>query len=133
MELLAPISPGELLDKLTILEIKMERIEDAQKLRHVSYEFDVLGTLWAEAALDSPKLQDLRAKLKTINESLWEIEDDIRILESQSDFGERFIALARLVYLTNDRRASVKKEINQYLGSDLVEEKSYADYQQTQS
>lgn len=111
----------------------MERIEDAQKLRHVSYEFDVLGSLWAEAALDSPKLQDLRAKLKAINESLWEIEDDIRILESQSDFGERFIALARSVYLTNDRRASVKKEINQYLGSDLVEEKSYADYQQTQS
>lgn len=130
MELLAPISPGELLDKLTILEIKATRITDQEKLAHVHYELGILTKLWDEAELDSPKVSQLRASLREVNESLWAVEDDIRTLESQGDFGDAFIALARSVYFTNDRRATIKREINQALGSDLVEEKSYADYKQ---
>jgi hypothetical protein len=133
MELLVPISPGELLDKLTILEIKAARITDAEKLAHVKHELDILNKLWVEAELDSPTVCRLKAALKEVNESLWAIEDDIRSLESQGDFGDGFIALARSVYFTNDQRATIKREINQALGSDLVEEKSYADYRQENS
>lgn len=133
MELMAPVSPGELLDKLTILEIKKERIVDPDKRVNVIRELEVLSALWAKASPAPERvaalgLDAMRAELKTINQSLWTIEDDIRVCESRQDFGAQFIELARAVYQTNDRRAAVKKQINQALGSDLVEEKSYSEY-----
>ncbi len=128
MQLLAPVSPGELLDKLAILEIKRERIKDPAKLDNVEHEWRVLTELWADAHLEAEGLNEMRAKLKSINESLWEIEDEIRVCESNKDFSDRFIELARSVYHTNDERAAVKKKINLALGSRLVEEKSYTDY-----
>ena len=123
------IAPGELLDKLTILEIKRERIEDSEKLINVGLELDVLDQARREKGPASPELDALYADLKTINEELWEIEDDIRDCERDKDFGERFIELARAVYKTNDRRAATKRAINELLGSRIVEEKSYADYE----
>lgn len=123
------IAPGELLDKLTILEIKRERIEDTQKLINVGLELDVLDRARRENVPDSDELDALYRDLKSINEELWEIEDDIRDCERDKDFGERFIELARAVYKTNDRRAATKRAINELLGSRIVEEKSYADYE----
>lgn len=123
------IAPGELLDKLTILEIKRERIEDSQKLINVGLELDVLDQARRQNVPDSPELDALYADLKTINETLWEIEDDIRDCEREKDFGDRFVELARAVYKTNDRRAATKRAINELLGSRIVEEKSYADYE----
>ncbi len=128
MNLAVPISPGELIDKLTILEIKQARIDDPAKVKNIEHELGVLLGVWRTAGLGSPQIDELKAALKKINESLWEIEDAIRILESKADFGAEFITLARSVYQTNDQRAEIKKEINQLLGSALVEEKSYAPY-----
>ncbi len=122
------ISPGELIDKITILEIKLERIEDAAKLANIQVEYDTLTKARDDAIAPSETLQDMSARLKRINESLWEIEDDIRDQERAKDFGEAFIKLARAVYVTNDKRMEVKREINDFLGSRLVEEKSYAAY-----
>ena len=122
------IAPGELIDKITILEIKSERIDDPAKLANVRLE---LGTLAAsrDAALPaSEDLAALTAELKTVNEALWDIEDDIRDFERRGDFGDGFIGLARSVYMTNDRRADLKRRINDLLGSHLVEEKSYNPY-----
>ena len=124
-----PIAPGELIDKITILEIKSERITDRDKLANVRHELDLLETTWRESSHGDQDISPQRAELKRINEALWEIEDDIRICESQGDFGEKFIELARSVYITNDQRAKVKREINTLLGSAIFEEKSYADYQ----
>lgn len=123
-----PLSTGEVLDKITILEIKSERISDADKLENIHNELSQLQPLVAGAPFDSDELKALIAELKSINEELWVIEDDIREQERESNFGEVFIALARAVYVTNDRRADVKKRINLATGSDLVEEKSYEDY-----
>lgn len=128
MQLLAPVSPGELLDKLTILEIKRERITDSDKLNNVEHEWRVLTELWEDAHLEADGLAQMRQTLKGLNESLWSIEDEIRECEARKDFADRFIELARSVYQTNDQRAKVKKQINLALGSRLVEEKSYADY-----
>ena len=128
MQLLTPVSPGELLDKLTILEIKRALITDADKLDNIEHEWRVLTEIWSDASLEAPGLNERRDELKAINESLWDIEDDIRQCEAKKDFGERFVELARAVYQTNDRRAEVKKKINLLLGSRLVEEKSYTDY-----
>ena len=128
MNLMTPVSPGELLDKLTILDIKSERIDDATKVANVRHEQQLLEAVWQEAQVDAPEIQALRAELKRINEALWEIEDDIRLCENAGDFGPRFIELARAVYVTNDERAAVKKKINLALGSAIVEEKSYQDY-----
>ena len=122
------IAPGELIDKITILEIKLERIEDAAKRANVQIEWDVLTASRDANVPASDTLADLTARLKTINEKLWVIEDDIRDCERAKDFGDTFIQLARSVYFTNDDRARVKREINDLLGSSLVEEKSYADY-----
>ncbi len=124
---MAPVSPGELLDKITILEIKSERIEDADKLKNVRYELELLTRLWNEAVPDADLAAE-RAELKSVNEKLWEIEDDIRDKEAAKRFDEEFIELARSVYYTNDRRAAVKKQVNLKLGSAIVEEKSYSDY-----
>lgn len=122
------IAPGELIDKITILEIKSERIEDPDKVQNVQIELDVLATARAEKLPQSADLEELHARLKQINEALWAIEDDIRECERTKDFGDTFIQLARSVYQTNDQRAAVKREINELLGSRLVEEKSYAEY-----
>jgi len=123
-----PVSFGELIDKLTILEIKSARIEDADKLGNVRHELGELGNTWIAAAAKLPDISDARARLKLINEQLWDIEDQIRRLESERSFDDEFIALARAVYKINDQRSAVKKEINLALGSELIEEKSYEDY-----
>ncbi|MDA7599844.1 DUF6165 family protein [Alphaproteobacteria bacterium] len=128
MLIYVPLSTGEVLDKITILEIKSERISDAGKLENIHNELSQLQPLVAGPPFDSDELKALIAELKSINEELWVIEDDIREQERESNFGEVFIALARAVYVTNDRRADVKKRINLATGSDLVEEKSYEDY-----
>ena len=126
--ILIPISPGELLDKITILEIKSERIESVEKKSNVNTELGMLNKVWTDATSEDASLQSMRKELKSINESLWVIEDDIREEERNRQFGERFIELARSVYVTNDQRADVKKRINLHLNSDIVEEKSYKDY-----
>lgn len=129
MELIhVPISPGELLDKITILEIKSERMSDPVKLVNVRTELELLQTTWQRSVPDDDTVRRIHAELKRINEELWVIEDDIRDLERSKDFGPRFIELARAVYFTNDRRSVVKKELNTHLGSSIVEEKSYQDY-----
>jgi len=133
-----PISPGELLDKITILQIKFARISNPQQRRNVRHELDLLTGLWSTSALAGggiesrpgiePEVERLRGELKGINETLWEIEDAIRECERDSDFGPRFIELARAVYKTNDRRAAVKRAINETLDSTIIEEKSYKAY-----
>ena len=127
----APISLGELIDKITILEIKAANISDAVKLKNVTHELDVLNDKVADLldASGTEKLSPLKASLKAINQELWVIEDDIRDCERDKDFGDKFIQLARAVYVTNDKRASVKKDINLTFGSELIEEKSYKNYQ----
>lgn len=122
------IAPGELLDKLTILEIKLVHISDAGKRLNVDHEYQVLSRIRRDAIPETAALDSHVADLKTVNEQLWRIEDEIRDCEREGDFGSRFIALARSVYRTNDRRAAIKRRINDLLGSDLIEEKSYADY-----
>lgn len=123
-----PVSPGEVLDKITILEIKSERMGDPEKVANVRAELSLLQKTWNGAIKDTDVIRDLHAQLKEINEALWEIEDDIRDKERVKEFDERFIELARAVYFTNDRRSKVKKELNLHLGSEIIEEKSYQDY-----
>lgn len=123
-----PISHGELLDKITILEIKAAHIIDATKLANVRTELDMLNRTWAADAAANVDLGDARARLKAVNQKLWDIEDDIRLKEKAQAFDAEFIALARAVYFTNDDRAAIKREINVKLGSALIEEKSYQDY-----
>ena len=122
------ISPGELIDKITILEIKIERIKDAAKLGNVRTEWESLTAARDGALGKSAELDRLTAELKEINVRLWEIEDRIRDCERAKDFGETFVELARGVYRNNDRRAHIKRAINALLGSRLIEEKSYAAY-----
>lgn len=123
-----PISVGELVDKVTILAIKFENIADAGKRANVGREFDALAGVLKPLLATAPGLAALQAELRAINETLWRIEDDIRDCERQRDFGPRFIELARNVYQTNDRRAATKRKIDELMGSDIVEEKSYAPY-----
>lgn len=126
MALLAPISAGELIDKITILRIKSERIA-ADKRGNVRHELDLLEAL-AARELAGIDLDALTAELTSINAGLWDIEDGKRDCERRGDFGPAFVALARSVYIENDRRAAVKRRINDAAGSDIVEEKSYAPY-----
>ena len=128
-EISVPISPGELVDKLTILEIKAERIDDPEKNRNVKIELGMLTETWEGSDFPIQDVTEQRASLKKVNEELWEIEDDIRDKELAKEFDDEFIRLARAVYVTNDRRAALKRDINTILGSLLVEEKSYKDYQ----
>lgn len=122
-----PVSWGELIDKITILEIKSERISDEAKLGNIRKELDLLRSrLGARGA--AADVARLAGALRDVNGSLWDIEDEIRACENAGDFGSRFIELARSIYITNDRRAELKREINIVLGSDLVEEKSYQLY-----
>lgn len=127
----APVSLGELVDKITILEIKQVEIQAPDKRRNVEKELKVLNDKLSASlnATDKGRLEPLKAELKAINEQLWHIEDRIRDCERERSFGKTFIELARSVYITNDRRAAAKKTINLNFGSDLVEEKSYSDYQ----
>ena len=127
-EIQVPISPGELLDKITILQIKSERIADPDKVANVRLELDMLSQVWSAAVTMDDTIAALTSELKSINETLWEIEDDIRDEERNKRFGERFIELARAVYVTNDQRAEAKKKVNLHLNSNIVEEKSYQDY-----
>lgn len=129
MSLIAvPVSFGELLDKVAILQIKSERMSDPAKLANVRRELDALNSTWGQSAESRIDIQELLAALKAVNERLWVIEDDIRIKESKQEFDAEFIGLARSVYFENDERARLKRDINLKLGSALVEEKSYQDY-----
>ena len=124
------VSNGELLDKLTILELKLSNISDVKKLTNIQKEHDELNPL-AGQLFDSygEKLKDLYKQLAEINSALWTIEDDIRECERNKDFGSDFVSLARAVYFTNDKRSDVKKAINLLTDSGFVEEKSYEDYE----
>lgn len=126
--IMVEVGSGELVDKITILEIKSERISDRAKLKNVRHELDVLSQVRDTNLGDLTGLAELTQELKQINEALWEIEDDIRACEAEKDFGEKFIALARAVYVTNDKRADVKKQINLLTGATIIEEKSYTDF-----
>jgi hypothetical protein len=121
-------SPGEFLDKLTILEIKSERMSDPAKLGNVRRELELMRETWAASPLSVRDVAELVAQLKGVNESLWEIEDGIRAKEAERAFDDEFIELARSVYITNDLRASIKRELNVALGSEILEEKSYQAY-----
>jgi hypothetical protein len=123
------VSAGELIDKITILEIKAAQFTDAGKLRHVGRELELLAAARDRAIRPSARLSELTGQLKSVNAKLWRIEDAIRGCERQQDFGARFIELARSVYRCNDRRFELKRDINQLVGSSLVEEKSYKPYQ----
>ncbi|MBO9826845.1 hypothetical protein J7373_01115 [Xanthomonas sp. A2111] len=127
-EILVPVSFGELLDKIAILQIKSERIEDPGKLANVRAELSALEKTWMAHPAAGGDVARLRVELKAVNERLWVIEDEIRIKEKAQAFDEEFIKLARSVYYENDERARLKKEINLALGSSYVEEKSYQDY-----
>lgn len=126
------VSPGELLDKLTILEIKGERIKDPAKLQNVLREKDALERAAQAHITQDSAIENLRKDLKSVNEKLWDVEDEIRECERKQDFGERFVELARSVYLTNDHRSDIKKKINEVLGSHFSEVKSYSQYKSTQ-
>ena len=130
-EISVPVSFGELLDKIAILQIKSERMSDTAKLLNVRNELAALEATWAAHPAAATDIAALRAALKAVNERLWVIEDDIRIKEKAQAFDAGFIALARAVYFENDERARIKKDINLALGSAYVEEKSYQDYRAT--
>ena len=127
-DILVPISPGELLDKITILRIKAARILDAAKLANVRLELDLLEATWRDCGCASASLAQDEHALQHVNEQLWDIEDRIRDKEAQQTFDREFIELARAVYVSNDERAAIKKRINAQLGSRIVEEKSYRQY-----
>lgn len=127
-EILVPVSFGELLDKIAILQIKSERMTDPAKLANVRAELSALERMWMAHPAAGGDVVKLRAELKAVNERLWVIEDDIRLKEKAQAFDDAFIQLARSVYFQNDIRARVKKDINLALGSAYVEEKSYQDY-----
>lgn len=128
IEIKVPISPGELIDKITILEIKSARMQDAAKLANVRTELRLLEATWREGPYAQHDISAEWAALRGINEKLWDIEDHIRDKERARSFDAQFIELARAVYVTNDERAAVKRTINTKLGSKIVEEKSYAKY-----
>lgn len=124
----AAISLGELVDKITILTIKTERISDSEKLKNVLTELQLLQQLFNNHIGNHPDIAQLMTELKTTNEKLWDIEDLIRAKERTKDFGDEFIQLARSVYITNDKRCSLKRKIDTILGSEILEEKSYEAY-----
>lgn len=123
-----PVSFGELIDKITILEIKSAHMRDAAKLANVRAELELLNATWAQNAAARVDIDAERAALKAVNEALWDIEDRIRLKEKARAFDAEFVELARSVYFRNDERAALKRAINLKLGSRLVEEKSYQDY-----
>ena len=122
------VSAGELLDKMSILEIKMEKIKDANGLNEINKEYNILKQVRVSHIEFSDEIEKLYTEIKKINLKLWNIEDEIRICEKKKDFGDNFINLARNVYLNNDKRSKIKLEINKLLGSNIKEIKQYADY-----
>lgn len=129
MSIEVSVSVGEFLDKLTILQIKAERIAEPDKLANVRRELETLAGTWRDSDYASVAgIADNIERLRRVNEQLWDIEDAIREKESKREFDDDFIGLARSVYITNDERAAIKREINRLAGSGLVEEKSYRDY-----
>ena len=126
--ILVEISPGEMIDKITILLIKSERIKDEVQLANVRHELGVLSEKMDKDIPRSPDLDVLVSELKSVNEALWGIEDDIRDCERAEEYSQLFIDLARSVYITNDKRADLKRDINLLLGSRIMEEKSYKPY-----
>ena len=127
-KILIEVSVGELLDKLTILEIKQEKIKDAEKLKYINDEYSVLKDELNKSVRTNPKLDELFNSLKKINEKLWVIEDDKRLCEKNSDFGEKFVKLSRDIHFLNDDRAKIKLEINNHTGSKIKEIKEYTKY-----
>jgi Family of unknown function (DUF6165) len=127
-DILVPISPGELLDKITILRIKEARIQDATKLGNVKLELSLLEKIWEDCGCAAADVGVDERALQAVNERLWDIEDLIRDKEARQSFDRDFIELARSVYVCNDERAAIKKRINLALGSRLIEEKSYKQY-----
>lgn len=125
--LLVPVSPGELLDKITILRIKSARMADADKLANVEVELTLLEDVWRGSEAASADVADDERALQRVNEKLWDVEDDIRGKEAEGSFDAAFVELARSVYFLNDERARIKKRINTQLGSEVIEEKSYND------
>lgn len=126
--ILIPVSPGELVDKITILEIKSERMSDPEKLANVRRELEILRVEQARHIPASEAIRDMTARLKEVNDRIWVLEDVIRDCERNKNFGAVFLDTARKIYQTNDERAAVKKEINIHLGSTIIEEKSYSAY-----
>ncbi|MGH6620077.1 MAG: DUF6165 family protein [Alphaproteobacteria bacterium] len=122
------VSPGELLDRISILEIKAERIEDPAKLKNIRHELGLYRDIRQSLIPGGAAIEALIRDLKAVNEILWEVEDEIRACEANRDFGSGFVELARSVYRTNDRRAAIKREINTLCGSSIIEEKSYTEY-----
>lgn len=128
MPILIEISPGELLDKITILHIKSERITEPAKLANISAELEMLMNVRKAQIPVTPQVTALAAELRSVNEALWQVEDDLRDHERRGDFGPTFVELARSVYRHNDHRSAIKLRINELLGSTLAEAKSYAPY-----
>ena len=128
MSIKIELSIGELLDKISILQIKAERIDDPSKVKNINKELDVLMSLWNDSPYSDTNLSSEINELKNINEALWDIEDKIRDKERNQLFDKDFVELARSVYFTNDKRAEIKRIINGKTGSELIEEKSYSDY-----
>ena len=127
-EITVPVSPGELLDKITILRIKSARMRDASKLANVRTELEALEQIWSASPYAAVDVASEVSALLAVNERLWTIEDDIRDKERAQSFDGEFVRLARAVYIENDERAAIKRRLNVKLGSSLIEEKSYADY-----
>ncbi|MBK4723191.1 hypothetical protein JJL56_30515 [Azospirillum sp. YIM DDC1] len=125
---LVEIAIGELIDKLTILQIKSEHIQEPAKLKNILFEIELLNEARRQSVPESPELTRLEVELKAVNQQIWDIEDAVRDCERNQRFDEHFVALARSVYKTNDKRAAVKKRINELFNSRIVEEKSYAAY-----
>jgi len=123
-----PVSWGEVIDKITILEIKSEKLTAPDALANVRTELALLAGVAREALAENDRLSDLKAQLQSVNQALWDIEDEIREKEARQVFDDGFIALARSVYRQNDARAAIKRQINDLLGSEIVEEKSYKSY-----
>lgn len=124
-QIVIPVPPGELIDKITILEIKAQRLDHAEKLKNVQRELSLLRAEQDKHISMDAELSRLQQQLRAVNEKIWDLENDIRDCEAREDFGEKFIGVARQIYATNDHRARLKREINTYLGSELLEEKSY--------
>ena len=122
------VSPGELIDKITILKLKNKFIKNDNQLKNINIELDILSPILNKNNLNTDEFKQLSDELYNINNKLWEIEDNIRDKERLSDFGEEFVKLARDVYFTNDKRSEIKKKINILAGSKIIEEKSYSDY-----
>ena len=127
-KVLSEISPGELLDKISILEIKLEKIKDKNSQEKIKIEYKILKKIQNSSIKMSDKIKDLYRSVSDVNVKLWDIEDKLRIYEQNKDFGKNFIELARGVYFNNDKRAKLKNEINEILKSDIREIKQYVDY-----